>query len=1054
MFCPDWCTTFGLSEADKNRLVLSVRDTYGKPYGKEMSKGFEAAANGYLLSQEKPVGVFIVREDEVHAEQEIAEGAWETYWNQGLASVLILHLPQKVKVYSLLARNPDVNRPIPAIVAEINTILERFGAIELLRSIEEGTLFRDNLQLFPKNNRVDQHLLGNLLIARKNLIAQGLSKEGAQNLLLQILFIAYLEDRGILPESDFSIATNGEYACLEQLLLRGDTGALAVLFSNLSGQFNGDVFAAPCNFSGCCESAVLTSKALQVLSGLRKGDIDAHGQYQLFRRYDFKYIPIPLLSAIYDRFQDELIDMSEPESLDPPEKASKRSKQRETGSYFTPAHLAQVCISFAWQHVPADTARNNDFHVLDPACGSAVFLVCAFQRIVGLKLASDDTLDWRYLTSLLVRLHGCDRQSSAIHVGIVSLYIALLEYMEPPALLELRRRGKLLPQLFNISMLAVNYFQYNPSVKRGYDLIVGNPPWISRQGERVDTASLDWCRQHGYAKSIPNNSPTWAFVWKCGEELAENGVAALLINAAHVFGINTRGVMRHLFQKYSVPSIYSFADACFQLFDGAAAPAALCVFRKRSDIRDLLTEKTCFWSLKANPDYYVDQRIVATRSDLTRFSQQLLAQDPAVLTTAKWARPRDIALLNDLKLIFPSLGERVVEYQSDQRLLSGKWLIGQGINPGTRKQKPIGFDDFPFCDASVKNFRWVLPQSSLTRYPSTDTFDWLRMVAPVVEGRLRPPFVLVKQGVSRETGQLQASYTESAITFSTSIQVIAASDGSNNAEIFKILTAVLNSRFAAWYFLHMGSVSGVERDKIPQQELMSLPFPGMEESPNPESGKRIVALIDEIARLRSLETKRDANAGLLRAFTPDFSNIESEINECVYSYYGLLQSERELIEDSFRYILPSLQPRRPDLPRSKSPPLWKIPNEEMLKRYAQHLQISLSANYTKDNAISVTVYCHPLSSLLIAVAERGSRSSCEVVVSEQTLREQLDKTMSVHPDVFAGGVQNLPQLAFAEGNRLFIIKPNRTRYWMPSEGLADADRVIADFRRQLLGRTQ
>lgn len=1019
-----------------------------KPYGKEMSKGFEASANGYLLSQDKPVGVFIVREDEEQAEKELAERAWSTYWNQGLASVLILHLPQKVKVYSLLARGVGAKKTLPALVDELS---ESIRAAELLRSIDEGALFREYSELFPQSNRVDQHLLGNLLKARKKLTAQGLARETAQSLLLQILFIAYLEDRGIIPESDFFEATGGKHQRLEHLLASGDTEALDVLFANLQAQFNGDVFAAPGCFSGNMAQVAITPSSLQALTGLRKANIDEYGQYQLFQRYDFKYIPIPLLSAIYDRFQTDPEDPAQGTGTPKAVQPKRSNRQRETGSFFTPAHLAQVCLTFAWESLPRTRAEHNNYHILDPACGSAVFLVCAFQRIVGMKISKDRALDWQYLASLLSRLHGCDREASALHVGIVSLYIALLEYMDPPALLTLRKHGKLLPQLFNKSMWAVNYFSHPCSVERGYDLIIGNPPWVSRQGDKVDTTGLVWCKNNGYGDYTPSKSPTWAFLWKCGQEVSGSGIVALLINAAHVFGIEARKAMGHLLKTHTVTHIYNYSDACFQLFKGAKAPAALCIFRKRMASADVMKEMTTVWSPKANPDYCIDQRIVLAPSDKTKFRQQRIAYNPSTLTTAKWARTRDLALLADLKQLFPPLGQRVVEYKLDRHLEHGKWIIGQGFNPGSKHPAPTGLNDFPLCDDGVSEFRWVVAHNQLKRpsFGSGNIFEQLRIIPKIVDGSLKPPLILIKQGADRSTGQLQAGYTERAVVFSKSIQAIA-SPNEDCAATFKLLTAVLNSRLAAWFFLHIGSVTGIERFKVLQSEIPLLPFPLPEESPNPEAGKKIVSFMDQIAGLRKVLDDR----GVLRGPSPDLNLVESQLNEHVYAYYGLTASERQLVEDSWKYILPSVQPPRPGATHKDTPPLWRKPDRTMLLEYARLLQEALAANYYDGNNVCVSVYYAFNSSLLLAVAERGNDSPCRVVDCESSLRKRIQEIQQVYPSTFALGVQNLVHVLFAEGDRLILIKPNRVRHWMPSEGLCDADKIVSDLRQHSLGRAE
>src|SRR3546814_16250537 len=65
----------------------------------------------------------------------------------------------------------------------------------------------------------------------------------------------------------------------------------------------------------------------------------------------------------------------------------------------------------------------------------------------------------------------------------------------------------------------------------------------------------------------------------------------------------------------------------------------------------------------------------------------------------------------------------------------------------------------------------------------------------------------------------------------------------------KVLTAVLNSSLAAWFYFHDTANLGADRAKVHQGELLKLPFDSAENMPNPEKAlkaeKELVALIDK-----------------------------------------------------------------------------------------------------------------------------------------------------------------------------------------------------------------
>src|SRR3546814_7288899 len=75
-----------------------------------------------------------------------------------------------------------------------------------------------------------------------------LGTDGAQALLMQTMFVAYLEDREIIGEAVFRDASQGRFVKLLELLEAGDTATFETLFTWLHGAFNGNLFKAPCAF--------------------------------------------------------------------------------------------------------------------------------------------------------------------------------------------------------------------------------------------------------------------------------------------------------------------------------------------------------------------------------------------------------------------------------------------------------------------------------------------------------------------------------------------------------------------------------------------------------------------------------------------------------------------------------------------------------------------------------------------------------------------------------------------------------------------------------------
>ena len=71
--------------------------------------------------------------------------------------------------------------------------------------------------------------------------------------------------------------------------------------------------------------------------------------------------------------------------------------------------------------------------VLDPCCGSGIFLVLAYRRLIELELtkASDKKLDAKKLLEILSEsIYGVERNQDACYVAEFSLILTMLNYID------------------------------------------------------------------------------------------------------------------------------------------------------------------------------------------------------------------------------------------------------------------------------------------------------------------------------------------------------------------------------------------------------------------------------------------------------------------------------------------------------------------------------------------------------------------------------------------------------------------------------------------------
>ena len=101
-------------------------------------------------------------------------------------------------------------------------------------------------------------------------------------------------------------------------------------------------------------------------------------QRSLFDLYDFEIIPVELISSIYENF---IGNIKENEKLN-------LSKQKDIKAYYTPSYLVDYVLSqTVTPFLENKTKKDTDCKVLDPACGSGIFLVETIRKIVEKELS-------------------------------------------------------------------------------------------------------------------------------------------------------------------------------------------------------------------------------------------------------------------------------------------------------------------------------------------------------------------------------------------------------------------------------------------------------------------------------------------------------------------------------------------------------------------------------------------------------------------------------------------------------------------------------------------
>ena len=668
---PAWKERLSLSARRPPELYETSDDVGNVPHAGALRTTFDdLGASAVFCVQHVPT-VVILSVDEYEPGGVAALQA--ALWNQGLASLLVVISGDTVRVFFTLARIPrsgDDDAITSCLVDELDAVTDALALRNLVYGAESGRFWEDHPDHFKPEERVDRVLLDNLTESHRLLREAGLSTGAAQALLIQAMFVAYLEDREIIGEDYFRSAfeASGDF---ETLLQSGRVESLESLFDTLRADFNGDLFFAPCSFEVNDRGPRLQAAHLQILSRFRSGREEMRGrvgQYRLWR-YDFKYIPVELISAVHDRFLGE-----------------RGPERRTRGAYYTPMFLADTVVSHVWDRLPPAARDSGRF--LDPACGSGIFLVRLFQRLCEHRRAArpDREIPWEALLDILSRLQGRDVDGGAVRVAVFSLYVALLEEVTPPGIRTLMERRRVLPVLHGRTLRREDFFEVAPDDAPA-DAVVGNPPWSSRRGE--GHASLEWCGREGLP--APGREQAWPFVWKSLRHLRGEGVVAFLLPAMgflHNHAGHAVEARKRLMREARVFTVVNLADLRFQLFDGAVRPAALLLFGRPPAAG--APYRLDYMTPKADLNLKSRRLITIGSADRCRLDSRMVDADPAVFKKRLWMSEPEARLFNYLAQ-FPRLGDLVVEFGNLSRRKEStrnRWVIGQGFQPAGTERLP------------------------------------------------------------------------------------------------------------------------------------------------------------------------------------------------------------------------------------------------------------------------------------------------------------------------------------------------------------------------------
>jgi hypothetical protein len=444
-------------------------------------------------------------------------------------------------------------------LADANSIINKYRA----QNFNNGSFWENQTSgnNFLNSKIASERLINGLRLVRNTLRKSNLSLPLIDKLLIICILIKYLEETGVDKNGEnyarafFKKATR--YEKLENIIYHNK---LHCLLSALAGHFNGGIFLVDDSFK-----KELQNSDISILSQF----FEAGYKNNLFgwKEYSFEHIPIELISNFYEEFIPK----------------TGKNNRKDTGAVYTPSFVVNLLID---ENLPLSNLNEN-VKLMDPACGSGIFLVTAYKRLVQrwrIKNITQNKLadtNPKILKEILSKnIFGVDVNPNSINLSMFSLQLALCSMLTPK---QIWTELQFIDLQDDKNLIQRDFFEFlmQDNIPRDYDLVIGNPPFNQRKLNEKKYEYYIELLNSKFPIIFKNTQKEFAllFLEKAMHLLEEKKgkLCLILPSGPLLYTDNSLNFRKKLFSTYNITQIIDFTFLRRVLFEATVASLAIFV---------------------------------------------------------------------------------------------------------------------------------------------------------------------------------------------------------------------------------------------------------------------------------------------------------------------------------------------------------------------------------------------------------------------------------------------------------------------------------------------
>jgi hypothetical protein len=730
------------------------------------------------------VAAYVVDNSEERIDEQSLAKLHLQVWLHGKAPLLYIAWPSRIDVLAC-ARGADfwpdgAYRYSAANRLEVGTLetaaaiadeIRRFSAFRLA----DGTFWEDsaNARLADYKKAAHQSLIQAVVEADADL--DGEDHPILRRLLVLMVLVKYLEDRSVFPDQGWFGRWHKGARSFFEVLKGGDPDEVYALLDFLERKFNGDVFRLPEN-----GRQKLTKTSLRRFAELVEARTLGRQQY-LWGLFSFEHLPVEIISHLYQRFV-----------------------QGGHGTVYTPPFLASLLLDHA---MPYEKLTGKE-RVLDPACGSGVFLVGAFRRLVNVWRSRNGwrTPDVQTLKEILREsIHGSELDSFAVDLAAFSLSLAVCDALKPDSIwnelqFDRLRDSNLHEGDFFTEILKRERGQ-STFLDGGFDLVIGNPPFESKFTEAGKEVNRTATERDSGRSSISDKQAAYLFLEQAMTALRPSGRACLIQPSGFLYNRGVESFRNTFFGTHRVEAVFDFTSVR-NLYDAADTKTVAILAHSEAPELD---HSINHWTFRRTASVHKRICFELDHYDRHRVPQRIAESDPYV-----WRAN----LLGGGRLLDESQRLRQMRTLAEYVEQKG-WDYGEGFIVGNRERHAPFLTGRPHLLAT----EWTAEGIEEDRIkPLVEThFQWPRR-----ESIFRPPLILIKRSALLPMAMWQKGF----LAYDSRIVGIHAPPDEERQLL--VFYEMLRARRRIHQFsclLHSTEALVVRSATVRKQDIDSLPYP-------------------------------------------------------------------------------------------------------------------------------------------------------------------------------------------------------------------------------------